>query len=183
MAAKKRARKQSRAKSSKNSAKQLRANFSKTKKTKRKYTRRATTKVTEPGLPVPNHLKNLPEAMRDVPQRMLILNEAAKLTGVDHNAIFGDPLFTFSGIANLKKAFWDSIHPVADRAYESGDAAEDPRKQNSPTGHAIDMILMGLGRLATSPNQQIRKEELLNLAAHTAILYEAAARQGQLSGE
>lgn len=110
-----------------------------------------------------------------------MLNEAAQVVGVDQTARLGDPIFAFEGIAALKRAFWNNVHPVSANADENG--ASDARVQNSSTGHSIDMMLMTMGKLATAPNNQIKRDTLLDLVSYTAILYETAAAQGLLSAE
>ena len=175
------ARKQSRANSSKKSVKQPRAK-SLQKVKKRKYTRRARKVAADlPNLPAILKKNGLPNALKDIPPRMLMLNEAAQVVGVDQTSRLGDPIFAFSGIAALKRAFWNNVHPVAGTA-EAGEVG-DARYQNSNTGHSIDMILMSLGKLATAPNNTIKRDTLLDLVSYTAILYETAAAQGQLSAE
>lgn len=145
---------------------------------KRKYIRKvktATRRKATLSKSLTTAVNKLPAAMQNIPQRMLMLNQAAEITGVSRMAIHGDPLLTFEGVAALKRAFWNHL-PVTL-------SEEDMRQQNSAAGHAIDSILGKLGRLATSPSQKMKADTLLDLAAYTAILYEIAARQESLDAE
>lgn len=98
---------------------------------------------------------------------MLLLNEAAQVTGLDRMGTYGDPLFNFEGVAKLKRAFWSSLPEIT---------GDDIREQNTAAGHAIDMMLMKMGRLATSPAGTIQKDNILDLCCYAAILYEIAAK-------
>lgn len=110
-----------------------------------------------------------------------MLNEAAQVVGVEQTTRLGDPIFAFEGIAALKRAFWNNVHPIAGNVEHENGA--DARVQNSGTGHSIDMILMTMGKLATAPNNVVKRDTLLDLVSYTAILYETAAAQGLLSAE
>jgi hypothetical protein len=128
---------------------------------------------------------------------MLLLNEAAKVTGLDRQPVYGDPLVNFAAVSDLKSAFWGHVtKQVALQLVDGpkipaqGEAcvsnlgkfflSKDIRFQNTPFGHAIDMILAKLGRLASSPADVVQKDNLLDLCAYAAIAYEIAAKAGKV---
>jgi hypothetical protein len=152
-------------------------------KVKRAYHRRKplAKKITANVEMSPSQPNNAPEpvtqiearvdVLANVPARMKLLNEAAAVTGIDRNIMYGDPLENFEAIVSLKEAFWRAVTHIADVK------GEYPKfYQNTPMGHAIDMILMNLGRIASAPSLEssIAKDRYLDAAAYTAIAYEVS---------
>ena len=152
---------------------------------KRKYTRRVkVASATLPNLPTLLANNNLPNALKDIPPRMLMLNEAAQAVGIEQTQRLGDPIFAFEGIAALKTCVLESC-PSDCRQPAPGDAnTHDPRVIRTATpGHSIDMILMSSAGWPRRRATTIKRDTLLDLVSYTAILYETAAAQGQLSAE
>lgn len=133
------------------------------KKAKRAARRNAPTEVSAPP------------AMEDpaLPIRGQLLNDARDLTLGDRNKQYGDPLENFEAIAILKRAFWEA-------AWKAGGWGDNPPHfvQNSPWGHAIDMVFNNLGRIASAPTLEatMAEDRYKDGINYLAIAYEIAKR-------
>lgn len=120
---------------------------------KRKYTRRAKPLV-EPQ-PGPFIVKAPMPSIPPQPWRSIILTRAHQITMGDRNRSYGDPLENFDAIASLKEAFWNAVAKAAISATppESPVLVGPKFHQNTPFGHAIDMVFNNLGRIASAPTR------------------------------
>lgn len=114
-------------------------------------------------------LENFPE--EPLPVRAELLNAARDLTLGDRNKQYGDPLTNFMAIVELKKAFWEA----ARRDSPSGLAHIE---QNTVWGHAIDMLINNLGRIASAPTRDaaMAEDRYKDGINYLAIAYELAKR-------
>lgn len=113
-----------------------------------------------------------PEQPSKVTLRGSILAEGKIITESDHQISYGDPLFNLSTIAKLKSVFWNAF-------YESNRSVQfhDRCGRNSAHGHAIDMVLTKLARIATSPDESANRNSYTDMAVYSAIAYEMAIRE------
>lgn len=165
------------------------------KKAKRKYTRRkgvgvgldAISKAAEKALldrdtPIPTQTpKPLPLSAN--PLRAQVLQRGVDITLGDRNKSYGDPLDNFEAIVHLKNAFWSSVQKAI-----WGRHGTMPRQlpytgrlrtvQNTPFGHAIDMVFNNLGRIASAPSLEAMMEEdrFTDGCTYLAIAYEMIKR-------
>lgn len=113
----------------------------------------------------------------EAPIRAKLLNDARDLTLGDRNKSYGNPLENFNAIAALKKAFWTAM----EISHKESDVHIDRMKtaQNSPWGHAIDCVLMNLGRIASAPTLEaaMAEDRYLDSANYMAIAFEVIKRQ------
>lgn len=164
---------------------------------KRKYTKRV-----KPESPPEQILGHMPQSGLSIvqlnpdaipPLRSSILTDARDLTLGDRNRAYGDPLENFEAIANLKKAFWDAVYVSSAQIVKSseGDAdfarlPNEPKfTQNSPFGHAIDMVFNNLGRISSAPTREagIARDRFLDGVNYLAIAGEIAERLWGKSAE
>jgi hypothetical protein len=103
------------------------------------------------------------------PLRAKVLNTGLNITMGDRNQSYGDPLENFEAIASLKRSFWHSIH------YGNNDPLIT---QNSAVGHAIDMVLNNIGRIASAPSLKAIMEidRCVDGATYLAIFHELLVR-------
>lgn len=93
--------------------------------------------------------------MTDKPERVLALEEAARLTNGDRNADYGPPVVNLAASGDLKATM--RIHIVRDIS-----AAEL---------EALDMVLTKIGRIITGPKP--KRDNYVDAAAYMAIAWEA----------
>ncbi|MDE2105712.1 MAG: hypothetical protein KGL39_51285 [Patescibacteria group bacterium] len=149
------------------------------KKTKRPASKKAPNffMKTDKGW---EHITDLKAALTPPPPpiRAQLLNDARDLTLGDRNKSYGDPLTNFNAIAALKKAFWTAMEISA----KETDTHIDRMKtaQNTPWGHAIDMVFNNLGRIASAPTLEaaFAEDRYKDGINYLAIAYEIAKRQG-----
>ena len=106
--------------------------------------------------------------MQEKALREQILTEGLALTMGDRNKAYGDPLRNFELTASLKNAFWCAMM-VSNKEVQ----------QNSPFGHAIDMVFTNLARIATSPTTHLERDRFVDMANYAAIAYEVGMRSSE----
>lgn len=108
-----------------------------------------------------------------LPREQLIAS-AKELICTDRNYSYGDPMENFGVVAALKATFWRAIQRSKNTALVEWRPAI--HSQNSAFGHAIDMILLNLARLATSPKSVYEKDRFLDLIGYSALAGEIVER-------
>lgn len=123
--------------------------------------------------------------------RANVLEDARNLTLGARNRSYGDPLENFTVTTDLKRIFWGAVarSNVLKNKHESTAGSNDPQNatgndprtsavysQNTPFGHAIDMILTNLGRIATTPSAEVQYDRYVDTAAYSAIAYEVGVQ-------
>lgn len=103
-----------------------------------------------------------------------ILFRARDLTVGDRNRAYGNPYDNFLVTAELKRVFW---HAVAKSKATKSSFPENIYNQDTPFGHAIDMVLTNLGRIAASPMSKPQLDRFIDGAAYIAIAGELADRE------
>lgn len=94
--------------------------------------------------------------MTDKPERVLALEEAARLTDGDRNADYGPPIVNLEASADLKATM--RRHMV--------------RRLSGAELEALDMVLTKVGRIITGPKP--KRDNYVDGAAYMAIAWEAA---------
>jgi hypothetical protein len=122
-------------------------------------TRRKHLKADPP--PLTTDAVTLTAGSNFMTQRESILREGIEVTTGPRNRKYGDPGFNFRCITELKKTFWGYM-AMSDKKVE----------QNSPFGHAIDMVLTNLARIATSPTTAFERDRFVDGATYLAIAFE-----------
>lgn len=95
------------------------------------------------------------------PERVRILNEAARLTGADRNKTYGDPGVNLACAGELKDVFWRY-------------AKANPREISPAEGEALDQVMTKLARLATGA---AKLDNYIDGAAYFAIAGEVCNGQ------
>ena len=88
------------------------------------------------------------------------------------NEVYGDPLDNFQAIADLKTAFWGNFRSHPSIAHYT------TMEQNTPWGHAIDMVFNNLGRIASAPTVEalIAEDRYKDGVNYLAIAFELSRR-------
>ncbi len=96
------------------------------------------------------------------PIRGQLLDRAKALTLGDREQAYGDPLTNFELVGKLKHLFW--THSIGSRS--------------SSWGHAIDMILTNLARIATAPTPEaaLAEDRYVDLCGYASLAYEVGKR-------
>ena len=94
--------------------------------------------------------------MTDKPARVLVLEEAASLTGGERDLAYGPPITNLSASGDLKDTM--RRHLV--------------RNLSSAELEALDMVLTKIGRIITGPLP--KRDNYVDAAAYMAIAWEAA---------
>lgn len=94
--------------------------------------------------------------MTDKPERVLALEEAARLTDGDRNADYGPPVVNLAASGDLKATM--RRHMVRDLS--------------TAELEALDMVLTKIGRIITGPKP--KRDNYIDGAAYMAIAWEAA---------
>jgi hypothetical protein len=97
--------------------------------------------------------------LTDKPNRVLVLEEAARLTNGDRNADYGPPVVNLAASGDLKATM--RRHMVRDLS-----TAEI---------EALDMVLTKIGRIITGPKP--KRDNYIDGAAYMAIAWEAAQHE------
>ena len=113
----------------------------------------------------------VPQTAPPLPREQLIIS-AKDLICTDRNYSYGDPMDNFVAVATLKEVFWKAMQ----RSKNTPDWRAEIHFQNSAFGHAIDMILLNLARLATSPKSVYEKDRFLDLIGYAALAGEIVER-------
>lgn len=100
---------------------------------------------------------------------------AADAVDVKGNLFYGDPLNNFSAAAELKKIFWKWF-AGAIKGSISPDNREKFLGRYTAHGHAIDMILTKLARIATCPTASVVEDCYIDGAAYFALAREVSER-------
>ena len=91
------------------------------------------------------------------PERVLVLEEAARLTSGARDATYGPPIVNLSASGELKAVM--RAHLVRDLSFAEIEA--------------LDMVLTKIGRIITGPEPH--RDSYVDAAAYIAIAWEAAA--------
>lgn len=95
---------------------------------------------------------------------------------------YGDPLDNFCAVSQLKEIFWRffnraTFNTIPSIELSSSDIEGEKRLgRNSPHGHAIDMILTNLARIATQPSSAPSADRYVDIAGYAALAHEVAER-------
>ncbi len=101
-------------------------------------------------------------SVKQQPIRGQLLDRAKALTLGDREQAYGDPLTNFELVGKLKHLFW--THSIGSRS--------------SSWGHAIDMILTNLARIATAPTPEaaLAEDRYVDLCGYASLAYEVGKR-------
>lgn len=130
-----------------------------------------TVMLSESPLPATVDAKDRPESEKPkFTLRGSILHEGRMITEDQRNGSYGDPLFNLGTTAALKEVFWTAF----DQAKHSPEHVRI-HGRNSAHGHAIDMVLTKIARLATCKDEEPHRDTYTDAAVYSAIAYEVAA--------
>ena len=110
--------------------------------------------------------------------RAFVLNHARELCIETRESSYGDPLENFRVIGELQDCFWTAVERSKAKKFEPYNA--EVFNQNTAFGHAIDMIMTQLARIATTPLNQPQIDRFIDGAAYFAIAHEVAERAESL---